>query len=80
MAKGKRVVFRSILSKDGWELQRDGTVQTTLDTQAEAEDAATTLAKRHYADGGRSQAVFHKANGEIKSEQTYGDDPERHPG
>jgi len=76
----KRVVFRSILSKEGWEVQRDGKVQATVETQRDAENQATAAAKKHNEDGGLSQVVYHKANGEIESERTYGKDPERHPG
>lgn len=76
----KRVVFRSIMSKNGWEVQRDGKTQSMVETQREAEDEATAFAKKHHEDGGLSQVVYHKANGEIESERTYGKDPERHPG
>ena len=80
MAKEKRVVFNSSLSRDGWMMTSGGTQLSNHETQKESEAAAIAAAKKAYKDGGLGQAVLHKANGEIREERTYGKDPERTPG
>lgn len=76
-----RQVFHSILTKDqGWVVLLDKQVVSKHANQVHAEAAAVAEARSVYGDGGLSQAVFHKADGQIKSERTYGKDPERTPG
>ena len=80
MAKQKRVVFNSSLTKDGWIVTRGGEPVSNHETQKESEAAAIRAASQVYKDGGLGQAVLHKANGMIREERTYGKDPERTPG
>ncbi|RLP24007.1 DUF2188 domain-containing protein [Mesorhizobium sp. YM1C-6-2] len=81
MAKIERQVFHSILTKkDGWVVLLDKQVVSKHDTQKEAERAAIDEARAAYDDGGLGQAVFHKLDGTIREERTYGNDPEKTPG
>jgi hypothetical protein len=76
----KRQVFHSSNTKKGWVVTFEGKVVEGFNIQAEAEAEAMRLGKKAEDDGGLGQAVFHKADGEIKEERTYGEDPRRHPG
>ena len=81
MAKQKkRIVFRSILTKDGWAVMQEKEALSLHETQSAAEREATSLAKQEFADGGLSQVVYHKSDGEIREEHTYGNDPRKSPG
>ena len=76
----KRQVFHSSNTKKGWVVTSEGKVLEGFNTQAEAEAEAMRLAKNAEEDGELGQAVLHKADGEIKEERTYGEDPQRYPG
>jgi hypothetical protein len=81
MAKGKkRSVYHSILTKEGWTVMLDKAALSLHDTQRESEREAMALAKKDHAGGGLSQVVFHKSDGVISEERTYGKDPEKTPG
>ena len=79
MAKQKRKVFHSSLTKTGWVVTEGGeTVSRNSNQKANA--AAIAAGRKAFEDGGLGQAVLHKANGVIREERTYGKDPERTPG
>lgn len=81
MAKIERQVFHSILTKkDGWVVLLEQQVVSKHGTQQEAEAAAIQEAKAVHADGVHGQAVFHKQDGTIREERTYGKDPEKTKG
>ena len=76
----KRQVFHSSNTKKGWVVTSEGKVVQGFNTQAEAEEEAMRLARKAEEDGGLGQAVLHKADGEIREERTYGEDPRKHSG
>jgi hypothetical protein len=76
----KRQVFHSSNTKEGWVVTFEEKVVGGFKNQAEAEAEAMRLGKKAETDGGLGQAVLHKADGEIKEERTYGQDPRQHPG
>jgi hypothetical protein len=80
MAKQKRKVFHSSLTKSGWVVTEGGETVSKHANQKESEVAATAAGRKAYEDGGLGQAVLHKSDGVIREERTYGKDPERHPG
>jgi hypothetical protein len=80
MAKAKRQVFNSSLSKKGWIVTSGGKTLSGHDNQRECEAAAIAAARKVYDGGGLAQAVLHKTDGTIREERTYGRDPERTPG
>lgn len=77
-----RKVFHSTPNPDGngWIVQEGGKVVSKHRKQETAQNAAVKAGRAAEAAGGLGQAVFHKANGEIAQERTYGEDPERTPG
>jgi hypothetical protein len=78
MAKQKRQVFHSILTKkDGWVVLLEKQVVSKHDTQKESERAAIEEARVTFEDGGLGQAVLHKSDCTIREERTYGKDPEK---
>jgi hypothetical protein len=79
MAK-TRHVFHSVNRKGSWTVTRSNRAVSTHETQAESEREARRLARSAFEDGGLGQAVLHRADGEIRTEHTYGKDPERFPG
>ena len=76
----KRQVFHSVKRKGVWTVTRSNKAVSTHPTQVESESEAKRLARAAYAGGGLGQAVMHRADGEIRTEHTYGRDPERFPG
>lgn len=76
----ERQVFHSSRTKEGWVVTHNGATVSRHNSQEEAEEAA--IAARHAAheSGKNAQAVLHKADGVIREERTYGDDPRRYPG
>jgi hypothetical protein len=80
MAKQKRHVFHSSLTKKGWVVTEGGETVSRNSNQQANEAAAIGAGRRAYTEGGLGQAVLHKSNGEIREERTYGKDPERTPG
>ena len=76
-----REVYHSSHTKEfGWHVVKDGEVVSTHATQKDAEAAAKQAGRRAYEKCGLGQAVLHKANGTIKTEHTYGKDPEKYRG
>ena len=80
MAKQRRHVFHSSLTKTGWVVREGGETVARNNNQKANEAAAIAAGRKAYEDGGLGQAVLHKSNGEIREERTYGKDPERSPG
>ena len=80
MAKGKRKVFHSSLTKKGWVVTEGGETVSRHENQKDNEAAAIAAGRKAYEDGGLGQAVLHKSDGSIREERTYGKDPERTPG
>ena len=80
MAKQTRQVFHSVKRKGAWTVTRSNKAVSTHDTQVEAETEAKRLGRAAYHAGGLGQAVMHRADGEIRTEHTYGKDPERFAG
>lgn len=72
----KRSVYHSIKDKDGWKVVLDGKDVSRHDTQLQAEERARKLGKAAQDKGGLGQAVFHRVDGQIAEERTYGADPE----
>jgi len=81
MVKQNRHVFHSMLtSHDGWVVLLDNEVQSKHANQIEAEAAANAKSHAFYEAGGLGRAVFHKADGTIREERTYGEDYGHAPG
>ena len=80
MAKHKRHVFHSSLTKTGWVVTEGGETVSRHTNQRGAETAARIAGRRALDDGGLGQAVLHKSDGTIREERTYGKDPERTAG
>jgi U3 small nucleolar ribonucleoprotein component len=76
-----REVYHSThTDKDGWHVLMNGKIVSKHELQAQAELDARVRARAAYKRGRLGQAVLHKKNGTIRTEHTYGKDPERHPG
>ncbi len=75
-----RKVFHSVPTKSGWKVEIKGRTISTHRTQIAAEKAAIKAGHKAQDKGGLGQAVLHKANGRIREERTYGDDPRRSKG
>lgn len=75
-----RKVFHSSPTKTGWKVTQGGKTISTHDTQKASEAAAIAAGRGAQTEGGKGQAVLHKANGTIREERTYGADPERTKG
>ena len=80
MARQTRKVFHSVQRKGEWKVTFSNKALATHDTQARAEKDAKDRARSAYDAGGLGQAVLHRADGSIRTEHTYGKDPERFPG
>jgi hypothetical protein len=80
MAKQKRKVFHSSLTKTGWVVTEGGETVSRNSNQKANEAAAIAAGRKAHEDGGLGQAVLHKSDGSIREERTYGKDPERTPG
>ena len=80
MAKQSRNVFHSVSRKGEWVVTLNNRSVAAHATQAESEKDAKDRARQAYSGGGLGQAVLHRADGSIRTEHTYGKDPERHPG
>jgi hypothetical protein len=80
MAKQKRKVFHSSLTKKGWVVTEGGETISRNSNQKANEAAAIAAGRKAYEGGGLGQAVLHKSDGSIREERTYGKDPERTPG
>ena len=77
----ERRIFHSIYTKEnGWVVKSGGQVLSRHGSQEESEAAAIVHGNRVHEAGGLAQAVLHKADGVIREERTYGNDPERTPG
>jgi hypothetical protein len=72
-----RKVFHSVPTDTGWKVESKGRTISTHRTQAAAESAAIKAGHKAQNKGGTGQAVLHKANGRIREERTYGNDPRR---
>jgi hypothetical protein len=80
VAKQKRKVFHSSLTKTGWVVTEGGEPVSRHGNQKDAETAARKAGRKAQAEGSLGQAVLHKRDGTIREERTYGKDPERTPG
>lgn len=80
MAKRSRQVFHSVSRKGEWKVTLSNRPVASHATQADAESDARKRARTAYENGGLGQAVLHRADGSIRTEHTYGKDPERFPG
>jgi len=80
MTTRKREVFHSSLTKLGWVVREGGETISQHRSQKEAEMAARLCGRKAYLNGGLGQAVFHKTDGTIREERTYGRDPQQRPG
>lgn len=80
--KPTRDVFHSTPNPDGkgWVVEKSGEVISRHRTQENAERAAVKAGNAAEAAGGLGQAVLHKADGKIREERTYGNDPRKTPG
>ena len=76
----KRQVFHSVKRNGVWIVTRSNKAISTHQTQVESETEAKRLGRAAYSGGGLGQAVMHRADGEIRTEHTYGKDPEQFPG
>jgi hypothetical protein len=75
-----RKVYHAVPNKGAWAVKQSGTTISNHTKQATAEAAAVKLAKAAEKAGGTGQAVFHKKDGVIKKEYTYGGDPKKSKG
>jgi hypothetical protein len=80
MAKLTRKVFHSVSRSGEWKVTLSNRAVASHVTQADSEKDARDRARRIYEEGGLGQAVLHRADGSIRTEHTYGKDPERFPG
>jgi hypothetical protein len=80
MARQSRKVFHSVSRKGTWTVTLSNRAVATHATQAESEKDAKDRARQAHEEGGLGQAVLHRVDGSIRTEHTYGKDPERHPG
>jgi hypothetical protein len=78
MAKQARKVFHSVSRKGEWTVTLSNRAVAKHGTQADKD--AKDRARAAYEGGGLGQAVLHRADGSIRTEHTYGKDPERFPG
>jgi hypothetical protein len=76
----ERQVFHSSRTKEGWVVTHNGATVSRHKSQDEAEEAAIAAGRAAHESGDNAQAVLHKADGVIREERTYGDDPRRYPG
>ena len=76
----ERQVFHSSHTKEGWVVTHIGATVSRHESQDEAEQAAIAAGHAAHESGKNAQAVLHKADGVIREERTYGDDPRRYPG
>ena len=76
----QRQVFHSAHNKDGWRVLKGGKAVSKHGTQRESEAAAKKAGRSAYKRGGLGQAVLHKKNGTIRTEHTYGKDPQKSRG
>jgi hypothetical protein len=76
----KRQVFHSVLTKKGWAVKKGTVTVASFDTQLQAEKAAKEKGRAAYESGGLGQAVLHRTTGVIRTEHTYGKDPEKTKG
>ena len=60
---------------DGWKVTHEGSGDSTHDTQAEAIDAARTVAQV-----ASCELVIHGADGKIRAKDSEGNDPRSIPG
>jgi Uncharacterized protein conserved in bacteria (DUF2188) len=70
-----RKVFHSVPTNNGWKVESKGQSVSNHRTQAASEQAAIKAGHKAQDAGGLGQAVLHKANGRIREERTYGNDP-----
>lgn len=72
---GRKSYYVTKNSSGGWKVKGAGSkrASSTHGTQKAAQKAATKQAKGHT----KGQVVIHRANGQIRTEHTYGSDP--HP-
>lgn len=79
MAKDRQV-FHSILTSEGWTVMLERKRLAVFKTQRDCEADAIARARKVHEGGSNSQVVFHKEDGVIREERTYGEDPERTAG
>jgi hypothetical protein len=79
MARTRRAVFHSSLTKMGWAVIKGGQTVSRHRNQKDAEFAATSAGRNMRENGGLGRVVLHKSDGTIREERTYRKDPERHP-
>jgi hypothetical protein len=71
-----RKVFHSSPNGDkGWKVTSGGKAVSQHRTQQASEKAAIKAGHQAQDKGGLGQAVLHKADGTIREERTYGQDP-----
>ncbi len=75
-----RRIFHSVPTPTGWKVESNGRTISKHRTQDAAEHAAIKAGHKAQNAGGTGQAVLHKANGRIREERTYGNDPKRTKG
>ena len=74
-----RVTYYVLSNGGAWKVRLNGN-DTHFRTQADAIAAARDAAKRTYANGQNSQVLIQGANGQWRTEWSYGDDPVSSPG
>lgn len=75
MKTTRREVFHSSLTRLGWVVKEGGETLSRHRSQKEAELAARLACRKAYLSGGLAQAVFHKSDGSIREERSYGRAP-----
>jgi hypothetical protein len=76
----ERQVFHSVQRNGQWTVTLHNKSVAVHETQSESEEDAKDRARTVFRKGGLGQAVLHRADGAIRTEHTYGKDPERFPG
>jgi hypothetical protein len=78
MPRSKRSVIHVVPNDEGWGVKRQGAgrASSNHETKQEAVDEARRIAKQEQP----SQVKIHRGDGEIQTEHTYGNDPEKYKG
>lgn len=74
--KSTRQVFHSVHRMGEWQVTSNKQAVASHPTQAACEADARERARAAFDAGGQGQAILHRADGVIKTEHTYGNDPE----
>ena len=73
-----RTIYEVVTSDNGWGIKRRGNLRNTLNFPTKSD--AVAEGQRRCKAAKPSQLIIRKADGQIETEYTYGNDPVRSPG